>query len=70
MKELRAYQLQRETFFRFARQFGAFMVFYVLLMTVTYGDKDYHRYLMNKGTRDSFSYFDKVWVDQNNLDRI
>ena len=63
MKELRAYQLQRATFFRFARQFGAFMVFYVLLMTVTYGDKDYHRYLMNKGTRDSFAYFDKVCVD-------
>ena len=60
MKELRAYQLQKATFFRFARQFGAFMVFYVLLMTVTYGDKDYHRYLMNKGTRDSFTYFDKV----------
>ena len=65
MKELRASQLQRATFFRFARQFGSFMVFYVLLMTVTYGDKDYHRYLMNKGTRDSFTYFDKVCVDQN-----
>ena len=65
MKELRAYQLQRATIFRFARQFGAFMVFYVLLMTVTYGDKDYHRYLMNKGTRDSFTHFNKVCVDQN-----
>ena len=65
MKELRAYQLQRATFFRFARQFGAFMVFYVLLMTVTYGDKDYHRYLMTKGTRDSFTYFDKVCADHN-----
>ena len=60
MKELRTYELQRAKFFRFARQFGAFMVFYVLLMTVTYGDKDYHRYLMNKATRDSFTYFYKV----------
>ncbi|XP_078351498.1 polycystin family receptor for egg jelly-like isoform X1 [Oculina patagonica] len=60
MKELRAYELQKATFFRFTRQFGAFMVFYVLLMTVTYGDKDYHRYLMNKGTRDSFTFFYKV----------
>ena len=64
MKELRAYELQKATFFRFARQFGAFMVFYILLMTVTYGDKDYHRYLMNKGTRDSFTYFYKVCVNQ------
>ena len=63
MKELRAYELQRAKFFRFARQFGAFMVFYVLLMIVTYGDKDYHRYLMNKGTRDSFTFFGKVRVD-------
>ena len=60
MEELRAYELRKATFFRFARQFGAFMVFYVLLMTVTYGDKDYHRYLMNKGTRDSFTYFGRV----------
>ncbi|KAL9954036.1 hypothetical protein ACROYT_G041524 [Oculina patagonica] len=60
MKELRAYELQKATFFRFARQFGAFMVFYVMLMTVTYGDKDHHRYLMNKGTRDSFAFFYKV----------
>ena len=67
MKELRAYELQKATFFRFARQFGAFMVFYVLLMTVTYGDKDYHRYLMNKATRDSFTYFDKVCTDHNDF---
>ena len=60
MKELRAYELQRATFFRLARQFAAFMVFYVLLMIVTYGDKNYHRYLMNKGTRDSLTYFGKV----------
>ena len=60
MKELRTYELQRAKFFRFARQFGAFMVFYVLLMTVAYGDKDYHRYLMNKATQDSFTYFYKV----------
>ena len=65
MRELRAYQLHRAKFFCFARQFGAFMVFYVLLMTVAYGDKDYHRYLMNKGTRDSFTYFDKVCIKQN-----
>ena len=65
MKELRAYEVHRATLFRFARQFAAFMVFYVLLMIVTYGDKDYHRYLMNKSTRDSFTYFDKVCAEHH-----
>ena len=60
MKELRAYELRKEKFFGFARQFVAFMVFYLLLMIVAYGDKDHHRYLMNKGTRDGFTFFYKV----------
>ena len=29
-------------------------------MIVAYGDKDYHRYLMTKATRDGFAYFYKV----------
>ena len=60
MKERREYELQRSKFFGFAREFVTFMVFYVLLMIVTYGNKGYERYLMNKATRDSFQYFDKV----------
>ena len=62
MEEQRAYELRKAKFFRFARQFIAFMVFYLFLMIVAYGDKDYHRYLMNKGTRDGFTYFYKVCV--------
>ena len=60
MKELREYELQKSKFFKFAREFGGFMAFYVLLMLVTYGNKGYQRYLMNKATRNSFTYFDKV----------
>ena len=38
----------------------AFLAFYLFLMIVAYGDKDYHRYLMTKATRDGFAYFYKV----------
>lgn len=62
MKELREYELQKSTFFGLARECGTFLVFYVLLMIVTYGNRGYHRYLMNKATRDSFRFFDKVCV--------
>lgn len=72
MKELRAYELRKEKFFGLARQFVAFMVFYLLLMIVAYGDKDHHRYLMTKGTRDGFTFFYKVcvraeWLDNRSI---
>ena len=62
MKELREYELQKSKFFGCAREFVAFMVFYVLLMIVAYGNKGYDRFLMNEATRDGFRYFDKVCV--------
>lgn len=72
MKELRAYELRKEKFFGLARQFVAFMVFYLLLMIVAYGDKDHHRYLLTKGTRDGFTFFYKVcvraeWLDNRSI---
>ena len=60
IREQRAYELRKAKFFRFARQFLAFLAFYLFLMIVAYGDKDYHRYLMTKATRDGFAYFYKV----------
>ena len=36
------------------------LAFYFFLMIVAYGDKDYHRYLMTKATRDGIAYFYKV----------
>lgn len=62
MKELREYELQKSKFFGCAREFVAFMVFYVLLMIVAYGNKGYDRYLMNEATRDGFRFFDEVCV--------
>ena len=60
MKETRAYKIKHSKFFKFFRESVAFMVFYVLLAIVSYGDKGYDRYLMNKATRDGFQYFDQV----------
>ncbi|XP_022808988.1 polycystic kidney disease protein 1-like 2 [Stylophora pistillata] len=60
MRERQAFELRKEEFFGLVRQFTAFMFFYLLLMIVAYGDKDHHRYLMTRGTRDGFTFFYKV----------
>ena len=39
MKETRAYKIKHSKFFKFFRESVAFMVFYVLLAIVSYGDK-------------------------------
>ncbi|PFX12506.1 location of vulva defective 1-like [Stylophora pistillata] len=60
MKERQAFELRKEKFFGLVRHFVMFLVFYLLLMIVAYGDKDHHRYLMTRGTWDGFTFFYKV----------
>ena len=40
IQEQRAYELRKAIFFRFARQFLAFLALYLFLMVVAYGDKE------------------------------
>ena len=40
IQEQRAYELRKAKFFRFARQFLAFLALYLFLMVVAYGDKE------------------------------
>ena len=60
VEEMRRQQAQKQNMFRFWMELTAYCVFVFILLVVCYGNRNNHRYLMTKSTREDLPQFHKV----------